>query len=131
MAKKFSGLKIYYIGQNSTKDVELKCEIKRRNNVNLLTVEELINVILKWMMVNIKSLQYLDSSKYKNDVTVRFKMSNRGSPGGSAVLRLPSAQSVILESWGRVPRRAPCMELLLPLPGYLPLSLSLSILMNK
>ena len=34
----------------------------------------------------------------------------RGSLGGSAVWRLPSAQGVILESQDQVPHRAPCME---------------------
>ena len=40
----------------------------------------------------------------------------------------PSAQGVILETWDRVPRQAPCMEwsLLLPLPVSLPLSLCVS-----
>ena len=33
-----------------------------------------------------------------------------GSLGGSMVERLPLAQGMILESWDRVPHRAPCME---------------------
>ena len=36
-------------------------------------------------------------------------------------LVLPSAQSVILEIRNQVPRQAPCMEPLLPLPVSLPL----------
>ena len=50
------------------------------------------------------------------------KWSPSGRLGGSAVKCLPLAQGVILESWDRVPRQAPCMELLLPLPVSLPLS---------
>ena len=37
-------------------------------------------------------------------------MVNKGSPGGSVVWRLRSAQSVILESQDGVPRQTPCME---------------------
>ena len=33
-----------------------------------------------------------------------------GQPGGLSGLALPSAQGVILETRGRVPDRAPCME---------------------
>ena len=49
-----------------------------------------------------------------------------GSLGGTAVWRLPLARGVILETWDRVPRRAPgAWSLLLPLPVSLPLCLSL------
>ena len=54
----------------------------------------------------------------------------RGSLGGSAVWRLPSAQDVILESWDQVPCRAPCMEPASPsacVSASLSLSLSLSL----
>ena len=56
-----------------------------------------------------------------------------GSPGGSAVWRLPLAQGVILETRDRIPRWAPgAWSLLLPLPMSLPLSLSLSVtIINK
>ena len=51
-----------------------------------------------------------------------------GQPGWLSDLALPSAQSVILETWDRVPRRAPgAWSLLLPLPVSLPLSLSLCV----
>ena len=51
-----------------------------------------------------------------------------GSLGGAAVWRLPLAQGVILETWDRIPRRAPgAWSLLLPLPVSLPHSLSLSV----
>ena len=50
-------------------------------------------------------------------------------PGGSAVERLPLAQGVTLESWDRVPHRAPCMEPASPSACVsAPLSVSL---MNK
>ena len=50
---------------------------------------------------------------------------NLGSLGGAAVWRLPLAQGAILDTWDRVPRRAPgAWSLLLPLPMSLPLSLS-------
>ena len=49
-----------------------------------------------------------------------------GSLGGAAVWRLPLAQGVILETWDRIPRRAPgAWSLLLPLPMSLPFALSL------
>ena len=52
-----------------------------------------------------------------------------GRPGGSAVERLPSAQGVILQSWDRVPFRAPCME---PASPSACVCLSLSVpLVNK
>ncbi|XP_048963125.1 intermembrane lipid transfer protein VPS13D isoform X9 [Canis lupus dingo] len=55
----------------------------------------------------------------------------RGSLGGAAVWRLPLAQGAILETWDRIPRRAPgAWSLLLPLPVSLPLSLSVTII-NK
>ena len=41
---------------------------------------------------------------------------------GSAVKRLPLAQGVVLETWERVPHRAPCRE---------PASPSACVLMNK
>ena len=51
-----------------------------------------------------------------------------GSLGGAAVWRLPLAQSAILETRDRIPRRAPgAWSLFLPLPMSLPLSLSLSL----
>ena len=56
-------------------------------------------------------------------------VANRGCPGGSAVKRLSSAQGVILESWDRVPHRAPRME---PASLSACVSASLSVsLMNK
>ena len=56
-----------------------------------------------------------------------FKIKPEGSLGGAAVWRLPLAQGAILETWDRIPRRAPgeWSLLLLPLPVSLPLSLSL------
>ena len=33
-----------------------------------------------------------------------------GTPGGSAMWHLPSAQGVIMETRDRDPRRAPCMD---------------------
>ena len=54
------------------------------------------------------------------------KKKGEGSLGGAAVWRLPLAQSAILETWDRIPCRAPsAWSLLLPLPVSLPLSLSL------
>ena len=51
-----------------------------------------------------------------------------GSLGGAAVWRLPLAQGAILDTWDRIPHRAPgAWSLLLPLPGSLPISLSLSL----
>ena len=51
-----------------------------------------------------------------------------GSLGGAVVWCLPLAQGAILETWDRIPRRAPsAWSLLLPLPMSLPLSLSLSL----
>ena len=57
-----------------------------------------------------------------------FKTMELGRLGGSVVERLPSAQGVTLESPDRVPHQAPAGSLLLPLPVFLPLSVSL---MNK
>ena len=57
-----------------------------------------------------------------------FKHELLGSLGGAAVLRLPLAQGVILETRDRIPHRAPdAWSLLLPLPVSLRLSLSLSL----
>ena len=54
-----------------------------------------------------------------------------GQPGWLSGLVLPSAQRVILETWDRVPRRAPCMEPASP-SACVSSSLSLSVsLMNK
>ena len=39
-----------------------------------------------------------------------FKFSTCGRPGWRSGLAPPSAQGVILETRGRVPHRAPCME---------------------
>ena len=51
------------------------------------------------------------------------------SLGGSVVWCLPPAQGVVLESWDRVPRRAPCVE---PVSPSVCVSASLSLcLMNK
>ena len=52
-----------------------------------------------------------------------------GHPGGSVVEHLPLAQDVILDSWDRVPHRAPCMEPAFP-SAYVSSSLSVS-LVNK
>ena len=41
---------------------------------------------------------------------VPLKITMRGCLGGSVFERLLSAQGMILESWDRVPHRAPCME---------------------
>ena len=52
-----------------------------------------------------------------------------GSLGGTAVWRLPLARGVILETWDRVPRQAPCMEPASPsacVSASLPLALCLS-----
>ena len=56
-----------------------------------------------------------------------------GQPGWLSGLVPPSAQGLILETWDRVPRQAPCMEpASLSLSRALSLSLSLSLcLMNK
>ena len=57
-----------------------------------------------------------------------IKPLDQGSLGGAAVWRLPLAQGAILETWDRIPYRAPgAWSLLLPLPMSLPLSLSLSL----
>ena len=53
-----------------------------------------------------------------------------GQAGWLSGLAPPAAQGLILESRDRGPHRAPCMEPASPLPGSLPLSLSVS-LMNK
>ena len=45
-----------------------------------------------------------------NPVLLALKVEEGGSLGGSAVQHLPLAQGTILESWDRVPRRAPGME---------------------
>ena len=49
-----------------------------------------------------------------------------GEPGWLSSLALPSAQGVTLETRGRVPRRAPCMEPASP-SACVPASLSLSL----
>ena len=49
-----------------------------------------------------------------------------GSPGWLSGLASPSAQSVIPETWDRVPRQAPCMEPASP-SDSLSLSFSLSL----
>ena len=43
-------------------------------------------------------------------ILLPLKWVGLGHLGGSAVERLPLAQDVILESWDRVPRWAPCIE---------------------
>ena len=55
-----------------------------------------------------------------------------GSLGGTAVWRLPLAQGGILETWDRIPHRAPrCMEPA-SLSAYVSASLSLSVtIINK
>ena len=59
------------------------------------------------------------------------KIQSMGHLGGLVVERLPSAQVMIPGSWDRGIRiRLPVGSLLLPLPRYLPLSLSVSF-MNK
>ena len=55
------------------------------------------------------------TSKMNDVVYVSYSNLNRrknkiGAPGGSAVERLPLAQSVILESQDRVPHWASCMK---------------------
>ena len=49
-----------------------------------------------------------------------------GSLGGAAVWRLPLARGAILETWDRIPRRAPCMESASP-SACVSASLSLSV----
>ena len=49
----------------------------------------------------------------------------RGSPGGSVVQCLPSAQGVILETWDQVPHQAPCMDPASP-SAYVSVSLCVS-----
>ena len=49
-----------------------------------------------------------------------------GQPGWLSGLALPSAQGVILESWHRVPRQAPCMEPASP-SAWVSASLSLCV----
>ena len=53
----------------------------------------------------------------------------QGRLGGSVVECLPLAQGMILESWDRVPRWAPCRESASP-SAYVSTALSVS-LMNK
>ena len=54
---------------------------------------------------------------------------NLGQPGWLRGLVLSSIQGVILETWDRVPGRAPCME---PASPFACVSASLSVsLMNK
>ena len=58
-----------------------------------------------------------------------FENNLLGHLDGSVVERLPAVQGVILETWDRVPRRAPCME---PASPSACISASLSVpLMNK
>ena len=67
---------------------------------------------------------------YVPNVLLSFHLifTTRGSLGGAAVWRLPLAQGAILETWDRIPRRAPgAWSLLYPLPVSLPLSLSVSL----
>ena len=60
-----------------------------------------------------------------------FKKIFQGSLGGAVVWRLPLAQGTILETWDRIPRRAPgAWSLLLPLPMSLPPSLSFSLCLS-
>ena len=56
---------------------------------------------------------------------------SEGHLGGSVVKRQPTAQGVILKSWIESHIGLPAWSLLLPLPVFLPLSLSLSVSMNK
>ena len=63
---------------------------------------------------------YILATNWKNETkySIIFQVSTtkvvknkcRGQVGGSAVERLPLAQGVILETWDRVLRRAPCVE---------------------
>ena len=62
-----------------------------------------------WKKRKKKGIQFVLERK----LTIRgisIKNSTQGCLGGSAVERLPSARDMILETWDRVPRRAPCME---------------------
>ena len=53
---------------------------------------------------------------------IEFKQLGSGQPRWPSGLALPLAQGVILETWDRVPRWAPCVEpASLPLPVSLPL----------
>ena len=56
---------------------------------------------------------------------VSLENASGGRLGGSAVEHLPLAQGMILDSWDRVPHRAPCME---PVSPFACVSVSLSVL---
>ena len=67
----------------------------------------------------------------KENLPFGLKIMIYGQPGLLSGLAPPSAQGVILETWDRVPRQAPYMELASPSACVsAPLSLSVS-LMNK
>ena len=62
----------------------------------------------------------------KNSLEGPQEVQNRGSLGGAAIWHLPLAPGVIWETQDRIPRRDPgAWSLLLPLPVFLPLSLSM------
>ena len=68
----------------------------------------------------------------RNKRTKTSYKSKTGQPRWLSGLAPPLAQGVILETWDRVPLRAPAWRLLLTLPVSLSLSLSLSLfLINK
>ena len=75
----------------------------------------------------------MNPSRYSLKMTKEYKV--LGQLGGSEVERLPSAQGMILESWDRVPHRAPFMDPASPsacVSASLFLSLSLPVsIMNE
>ena len=73
-----------------------------------------------WLFFVLSYFRYMFEMFYKKKLTL-------GSPSGSAVWCLPSAQGLILETWDWVPRQAPCVE---PASPFACVSASLS-LMNK
>ena len=65
-----------------------------------------------------------DVATVENSVEGPREVKKRGSLGGAVVWCLSLAQGAILETWDRIPHRAPgAWSLLLPLPVSLPLSL--------
>ena len=59
---------------------------------------------------------------------ILLKIHSDGQPGWLSGLAPPAAQGLILETWDRVPRRAPCME---PASPSACVSASLSLSLSK